>query len=307
MTNFLSKYGRVIRISLILMIFGVVAKLAETYLVTYVGESKPWLSLAEELLNHATVALFSVALLGFILETRHFYEYFHHLIVETIIDKRFIAGLQDTEVKELQKRCLEAFFHIEQLDKEEGFYKFYLDKIEKHIGGPFREDTVAITTVEYSDDGKSFCATDEVSYTCRKLGKTIQESAEWTAESDEIMETGDFEIAIKTGDSDWQTYYARKGELADPVLEAKLGGHGFILPLKDYQDCDGLKVKVKALYRVALERPFSWTMPCLSNRFSGSIKYPSNLDIYFDSFGLDKSALPKKRPEAVDGFRTYHF
>jgi hypothetical protein len=300
------KYTPIIIISLKLIFIGVLVKILEILLANRYGELGAWRKFYLELLNHASVALFSVAILGFILETRHFYEYFHTLIVDTIIDKRFLRDLQIDRLEKLQKKCLETFFNIDELDKEEGFYNFYLKKIQNHIGGPFREKTIALTNVRYTDDGNSFIATDDITYTCRKLGSEIQDKAGWTAEKDEIDEVSEFEITLTKPGTTSESRGYKKGEEPDPSLEA-YSGHGFTLPLKEYRNCDGLQISVRAIYVVPLERPFSWTMPCLSHGFSGSITYPSDLELFFDSFGLDEFALPKTKPEEKNGSRTYHF
>ena len=302
-----SGMGHIILIGLVLIAIGIVFKLIETYLAGKFGEHVAWQTFGLELLNHATVAFFSVAVLGFILETRHFYEYFHTLIVETIIDKRFIADLQSDKLKQLKKKCLETFFKIDELDKEDGFYNFYLDKIEQHIGGPFREYTEALTTVEFSPGRNSFIATDDITYTCRKLGKVIQDSAGWTAEQDEIKRVIEFTITVMKGKTSATHSHKEGDKTLDPDLKKYEAGHGFTLLLKKYQDYDGLKIRVTTKFEVPLERPFSWTMPCLSHVFSGSICYPCELDIFVDSFGLDESALPKAKPTNQTGVRTYHF
>ena len=310
MKDFLRKHARLIRMGVGLILLGLLLKFLQTYLATHFapsGEHSLWPAFGLELLNHAAIACFSVALLGFILETRHFYEYFHTLIVETIIDKRFLKDLQEEKLKQLKKKCLETFFHIEELDNEEGFYHFYLDKIEKHIGGPFRENTTAVTAVKFSEDREWFIAKDDITYTCRKLGKVIQGSAGWTAEQDEVNEVTEFEITVTKPDGTSLSYSHRKGEDPDPALEPNVKGHGFTLPLHDYCDVDGLQINVKAGYIVPLERPFSWSMPSLSHNFSGSIEYPGELVLFVDSFGLDESALPRTKPEDKDGRRTYHF
>jgi hypothetical protein len=307
MSGFVRKHARLIRMVVGLIVLGLLLKFLESYLAAPSHEGSLWPAFGLELLNHAAIACFSVALLGVILETRHFYEYFHTLIVETIIDKRFLIDLREDKLEQLKKKCLETFFQINELDKEEGFYNFYLEKIEKHIGGPFRENTTAVTIIKFAEDRQSFIAKDEVTYTCRKLGEVIQESAGWTAEQDEIMEVSEFEITVtKPGGAPLSRGY-KTGEVADPALEPYSQGHGFTFPLKEYCDVDGLQINVKAVYVVPLERPFSWTMPCLSHNFDGSIEYPGELVIFFDSFGLDESALPRQRPEEKDGRRTYHF
>ncbi|HBB89735.1 MAG TPA: hypothetical protein DC047_19185, partial [Blastocatellia bacterium] len=174
-------------------------------------------------------------------------------------------------------------------------------------GGPFRENTTAVTTVKFSEDRKSFVAEDDITYTCRRLGKVIQDSAGWTAEKDEINEVTNFEITVTKPDGDSLSLGHKKGEVADPALEAYSPGWGFKFPLKDYCDVDRLQINVKAVYVVPLERPFSWTMPSLSHNFNGSIQFPGELEIFFDSFGLDESVLPKTKPEPQGGIKTYHF
>ncbi|HEY2962391.1 MAG TPA: hypothetical protein VGJ37_08260 [Pyrinomonadaceae bacterium] len=247
--------------------------------------------------DHVGLGLFSVAILGIIIELPHMKEYFRKLIENTIISKAFIKQLNKSEQERLQERTLEAFFGVEELNQEGGFYKFYVNKIRSHIGGPFRKSTNFETVVELVPNRDSYKITDTIAYSCKKGAEGIQPKVVWTTEWDEIEDILQLDITATRPEqgaiADWYSFNKATNQ-CHRSLKPYPRGHGFTLPLDHYGSCDGLVIQVRVTYLVSRERPLSWSMPCLSDGFSGEIQFPSNLEIFVDLFGLSEDALPDK-------------
>jgi hypothetical protein len=248
-----------------------------------------WATLLK-VLDHVGLGFFSVAILGLIIELRHMRHYFQSLIEKTIIKKEFIKTLRAPEQEKMQKQSLEAFFGIDELGKKGDFYDFYVQKIRSHIGGPFRKDTTFQTTVEPGPDNGSYKVTEIISYKCRKRGESIQSEVGWTAEQDEIDRVLGFEVTATKPDQTTSSFPA-----GHRLVKPYPTGHGYTLSLQDYRSCDGLTIIVHVTYLVSRERPFSWSMPYLSDGFSGEIRFRNDVEIFVDLFGMDKSALPEDK------------
>ena len=245
--------------------------------------------------DHVGLGLFSVAILGIIVELPHMKEYFRKLIEKTIINKAFIKQLSKSEQENLQERALEAFFGVEGLNEEGGFYKFYVKKIRSHICGPFRKATNFETVVELVPSTTLFKITDRIAYVCKKGIEGIQPEALWTTEWDEIEEVLQLDItATKPEQGAIADVYSydKASNTWNHALKPYTRGHGFTLPLDPYASCDGLAIQVRVTYLVSRERPLSWSMPYLSDGFSGEIRFPNNMEIFVDLFGLSEDALP---------------
>lgn len=256
-----------------------------------------WKTLALTLLDHAGVGVFAAAILGVVIELPHMYEYFQERIQNTIINRNFIKQLSDSEQENLQEQALEAYFGVEELNQEGGFYKFYTQKIRSHIGGSFRKGTTFETHITLLPGSNLYEVTDSISYTCKRGNKGLPEEAVWITEQDEIDDVLKLEItATRPGaDAHSDAYpFDKATGYSHPALVKYETGHGYRLPLREYAECDELAIKIAATYTVSHERPFSWSMPVLSDSITGDIYYPENLDIFVDLFGLDESMLPKK-------------
>jgi len=259
------------------------------------------------ILDHLSVALFAAPVLGAIIELPHMSDYFRGLIEKTIMKKEYLKDLNDRTLDEMKQKCLAAFFHIDELDK--GFYaEFYRDNLEKQIGNPFRTNTVAVTTITANPDDKSLDVTDEISFDCKSVAGKILKEVQWTTESDEINEMQTLELSINKPNEPPKVYTCNARILGQPAgvrepLKLTKEGHGCTLQLSDYDGCDGLQVKLKVTYNVPRGRAFSWTMPCLSKGFKCTIKFPTEFDIFADSFGID---LPKRDTVKTEtGMKVY--
>lgn len=264
------------------------------------------------LLDHAGVGLFAAAILGLLIELPHMHEYFQERIQNTILSRNFIRQLSPEEQEKLQEQSLEAFFGVDELNQEGGFYGFYTKRIRSLLARSFRTETTFKTRVELRPDSNLYTVTDSISYTLKKGSEGLPETAGWTTELDEIDDILELNITATRPEKDAQPEphaFVKDGD-EHPSLKKYAKGHGYELPLKEYAACDELAINVTVTYTISRERPFSWSMPCLSNTFTGDIIYPDTLEIFVDLFGLDESLLKQKadlKPEdGIYKFRIEH-
>ena len=313
--EFLKDHRKIFITVLILILLGLAVSAGTAYLDRYfheqvgpLGELSWGLTLLLKVLDHVALAFFSVAILGVIVELPHMKEYFQKRIENTIISRSFIQQLSDSEKERLQEQALEAFFGVDELDQEGGFYKFYVKKIRRHINDPFRKDTTFETVIERSAKPGLFTVSDTISFTCNKGGKRILPTIEWTTEWDEIEGILQLEITAErpdqSGNPDLYSFDSATNSCHEALINNP-DGWGYTLSLDKYESCDGLRITVKVVYEVSNERALSWTMPYLSKGFSGAIHFPSDLQIYVDRFGIDADAVPKDKanlPTDARGF-----
>ncbi|HKP81310.1 MAG TPA: hypothetical protein VJT69_04800 [Pyrinomonadaceae bacterium] len=306
---------RMLRTAIALIILGVLFSALTVYLHGYLHHGLPvdaelpwqWTTLLK-VLDHLGLGLFSVAILGFIMELRHMKEYFQQRIETTIIKREFIKTLKHDAQEAMQKQSLEAYFGVSELGKQGDFYDFYLKKLRNHIGGAFRQDTRFKTVVQPSSDEGFFIVSDTISYICRKRVEGIQSEAGWTAEQDETKEVLRLVIITTKPDQTTETYrFDKTSNERHTSLVPNEKGHGFKISLDDYKDCDGLTVRIEVTYVVSRQRPFSFSMPVLSSGLSGEICFPDDLEIFVDLFGMDENSHPKDRLQLpkVGNFNVY--
>jgi hypothetical protein len=262
------------------------------------------------ILDHLSVALFAAPVLGAIIEMPHMFDYFKGLIEETIMQKKYLKDLNDQALDDMKQKCLEAFFHIDQLDKE--FYtEFYKENLEKQIGNPLRINTVAVTTVKANADNKSLDVTDVINFDCKKVGNDILKEVRWTTLADEINEMRTLKLSINKPNEAPKVYTCNARTLAQPAgvrepLRLADPKHGCTLQLSDYKGCDNLHVALEVTYNVPRGRAFSWTMPCLSKGFKCTIIFPTEFEIFADPFGID--SLPgRDTVKTENGMKVYSF
>lgn len=254
-------------------------------------ESEPAIfRLGIKFLDHLAVASLSIGVIGLLLEFEHTRKYFHDQMIDLVLDRGFLKDLSDDAVRELQVKTLNRVFGMENIDKASDFFDFYMNKIQNFLVSPYREGTVG--TMDIVTEGNFFRVEETICYTCRKVGKGIQERVDWTTERDELDDDGikEFEITVTVPNSvgnqlgqQLTTIYKKDA----PELEPYDKGQGYRLSLKKYEAIDGLQVKCRVIYMVPIDRPFSWWMPNLSKGLTVTIKFPEEFDIYDDLFVVD--------------------
>ncbi len=310
--QFLTDHQKTVRIMMWLIAFGVTVTAFTIFLeklfhkLSHSGaELAWWQGIIVSVSDHVGLGLFAAAILGIVIELPHMHEYFQERIQNTIISRSFIKQLSPIELERVQEQALEAFFGVEELSEEGGFYKFYREKMRRHINDPYRKDTQFNVVIERAGND-SFKVTETISFTCKKAGEAILPDVRWTTEWDEITTLLELDFTAKKSDQNNSDSYSYNYETnqCHGSLKHYDPGHGYILSLADYASCDGLSITVKVIYVAPSERPFAWSMPCLSDKFSGQIHFPADLEIFADLFGMDDKALPEDRknlPQDADG------
>jgi hypothetical protein len=266
------------------------------------------LSLTLNFLDHLAVALISIGIIGLLFEVKEWRERFHTELTNIVNDVDQLIKLRDEEIKARQIRILQAVLKNKEINKEGGILDFYLTKIEKYIATPYREDTIGITKVGFSEDRHSFIVQETISYICRPVGQNFQDEVRWTTKEDEIKGINDFKIVVCVPDPIFHSptftkdYKIDRQEMtftpADQPATLKLwpDGHGYTLSLADYNGINGLSVKTSVTYTVPVDRAFSWSMPSPSKGLTAEIIFPSNLKIYVDPFWIEPDG--DEEPEA---------
>jgi hypothetical protein len=301
--QFVTAHRKTVRTMMWLIVVGVIVT-AFTIMLEKLFHKPPgsgaelawWQAIIVSVTDHVGLGLFAAAILGIVIELPHMHEYFQERIQNTIISRSFINQLSPMEQERLQEQALEAFFGVEELGEEGGFYKFYREKIRRHIGDPYRKDTTFQVVIERAGND-SFKVSETISFTCKKAGDAILPDVRWTTELDEINEILELDFTAKKAEENNSASYCfnAKNNQCHGSLQPYATGHGYVLPLGDYASCDGLSITLKVIYIAPSERPFAWGMPCLSDGFSGEIHFPADLEIFADLFGMDEKALPQDR------------
>jgi hypothetical protein len=256
-------------------------------------------------LEHLGVALLIAAFVGLMLESEEYSKYFLRKVADTIVKSDYLAKLEKKEMESLQKSLVETYFKLDNIDVEQGFYRYFL-QLYKYIDSPYREQTRGTVSIQYVPDSnrRIFKIEETISFTCRKVRDCIQKELKWNAEMDELkgMESFSVKVTVPSDIFNSETFkntypnlkekemvFDSKKENPDLVRYDK--GHGYTLNLKKYGGIDGLRVYIETTYLSSVDRGLSWTMSDPSKGVSLIINYPNDLKIQVDKFGINPDEL----------------
>lgn len=265
--------------------------------------------------EHLGIALVILGLVGVIVDFDDWRKYFQERLAETIIKRDYLRNLDQPELLSLQTDTLKAFFQVDDIDRKGSFLEYFHTRIRDFIGSPYREDTHAIMTIDYTDSKDLLEVEDSITYKCRKVGDFIQENIKWFNLPDEVHEVLDFKVLIQIPKNffqspEFKTRYPEATEhpiifeMNNEKLEKADEGIGFKLSLGDYKEIDGLKVKMYARYRVKQDRFLVWKMTSPSNRLMLIFNYPPELEFSIESFGIEPDDLEE---ESKKGFHSIKY
>src|SRR5262249_54060628 len=88
---------------------------------------------------------------------------------------------------------------LRDIDLETGYYRQF-QKLFDDIGRPYRENTTDHMSIRFLEqngvvDERYFVITDELSYTCRKVGGSIPEEVKWIPDKGEEIKS--FEVTVR--------------------------------------------------------------------------------------------------------------
>ena len=262
-----------------------------------------WAAIVIELAVHLGMAAIIFGLVGIIMDFPHWQKYFQERLAKTVIERNYLKTLSKEQLITLQTDTLKAFFEADEIDREESFLEYFRQRIHGYIGRPYREDTDGIITVTLSPDDNEYQVDEKISYTCRKVGTSIQPDVRWmNVRKADIVRLREFSIAIEVPLNFYQSpnFQAQHPRFPSRRMTFELNGQnreklvpievgmGYKLSLADFSEVDELYVEVHSKYVVARPRPFSWTMAHPSKNLTVTINYPRHLTIDVNLFGIEE-------------------
>lgn len=277
-----------------LMIFGL-AVLIGAYLMEE-NLNGYWYSIGGHLATELGIALLSVAIIGVVIETRHWSEYFRTKLMEIIVSPENIAQLNDYRIKIMQMNIFRRQYG-EHVVAKDSMLDYFNRKLLSEIAIPFREDYSLQIDVEFAKDSEGLILKDMLqyseclSYRCRACNGNIQERIVWSY-MDDFVNGFIIEAWIKLPNGD-------KKVLVDSKQTIKKNGDGecvFTYDLKDYLNQDGLEVMLRTIYQGPARRPWKniFTYP-LRNIKCVSVQYAPELKVDLLYLGIDTALLIEKK------------
>jgi hypothetical protein len=257
-----------------------------------------------KLLDESGIALILLGLVVVVLEFRDWREYFQHQIANTIVQKEYLKTLGNEELISLQTDTLKAFFKIDDIDRTDGFLQFFHARIHGYIGSPYREDARDLVTIRYADGGTDLIDIEEaLSYTCRKVGDSIQADVKWEDTAETPIKLVDYSVAIQVPVS-LSAQFKVQNEIFKNTTAASerfipRGDQGFQLLLNDYKCADGLLVKVHVHYTMPTSWPIVWTMSHPTKGATVTISYPNELQLLANFFGMKEDQVSQEKQPGV--------
>jgi hypothetical protein len=294
--------GKIFKAGLAAILFGLLAALLALFLQEKFKPTTFPPTLAIKFLGDIGIALFSVGLIGIILDFKDWSVYFQDRLAEIIIQKKYLYTLNESQLINLQTDTLKAFFKLDDIDRKGSFLEFFHSKIRKLIGSPFREHIQGVVEVSYNQAEDCYVIDDTTTYKCRKVGDTIQGEVSWKARREEVLEILDYTITLQIPHNFFQSpdFKAAYPEYISGKREFKKGskelidapdGHGFSLSLSDLKEIDELSVKLHIKYKSPGNRHLPWTMTHPTYNLSLVINHPSELEVAVDCFGMEGSGI----------------
>lgn len=255
-------------------------------------------------LDHIGIAIFTIGLIGIMVEFKDWRDYFRDRLADIIRHKTYLQTLEDDELLDIQTNVLEALYKAKRLDVEGSFLKFYNSKIRDYIASPYREDTRGVIKIEPPDVDGSCILEETIMYKCRKgANSSIQSEVKWHSDAPDIIgDLIDYHVTLQMPENfyqspDFTTKYpnASGGKIVfnkdnDRLVKSDKD-HGFTLSLSEFEKVDNLLVTACIKYMIPVTKFATWFMAYPSKGFSATINYPEHLEIVMEAFGMDSNKL----------------
>jgi hypothetical protein len=235
-------------------------------------------------LGHFGIGLLVIGILSIIIETSHWLEYFKDRLAEIVVESKYLEKLSPEELNTLQTEALKAYFKDKSIAGKDGFLQYYQRNIQKFVASPFRTNMQSEVRIEYwESDQTKICVHEEMTWECRSSGQNIQEFIQWEPNEGEFEKVAGLSFAIQHPRiPNGRLYYEKK----DFKNEWKTRNDGLNYPLKDFLTFDGLKVTIISDVIVSKNKFLAWRMAHPSRGISLAVRYPQELTINKELFGL---------------------
>jgi hypothetical protein len=251
--------------------------------------------LLRRVIDHLSIAFFSVGVVAFVLEFRDWQNYVEERIVRTVVQRGYLRTLSREQLVALQTESMEAFFGLDNLGDKGSFMEYFNSRIRGLIASPYREDVrfqLAITDSHAKGD-QSWEIDETVTYSCHAIGGANVGGASWTIITE--AECQAIQMTISSASPDFAKLPdVREGALAvpqDQLLPTQEGDiKGYKLDLTKYANVYGLCVRIDAKYTFPKGRALAWSMEHPTKTFSTTLTFPKNVSAMATPFGFDDGA-----------------
>ena len=258
-------------------------------------------SLGLKSLEHLSIAVLLLGAVGVMLEFKSWSKYFEERLADTIMTNKYLHARRQDELGTHLINVFEAYYEKE-LNYKGSFLEFFRLTLQDQIVAPFREDIHTLITINKRNDGK-WVVEEDTTFKCRKVSATsvIQDRVKWAiSKSDIADDLEDYCVTLtlpdKIGDNfkDPEGFPNRLGQSyvfpkRHELLKALDGDVlGFELSLEPLQDFDSLRVHENLKYAIYLDLFYGRAMSLLSKGYEVVFKYPEELELVVEWFGMDK-------------------
>ena len=298
MSKKIKKNKTVIVTSILTSFLGIICVLVKLYFTSKTKETaNP--NLLWSLTELVGLTLFTSGVFTIILQTNDWTNYFEDRLTELVMNQNYLNSLNEDQLQELQIKTIKAFYKNDTLDKEGSFLNYFQENLSNFIKEPYRDSVKSEICVEgISPDG--FWIYDHLTYRCRKVGNSIQDSVKWITEGDEYSDLKELKIWIENKNTKSELLSVKKIDTEYEVQEypkkskkcslKELLGKKFTLSLKNHNE-DNLLVTIESRYKIKAGNFSTWVMAHPTRGFYLTIRYPETLKLYFQTMLLHPESV----------------
>lgn len=233
----------------------------------------PYLHTLVKLLDVIGIAIFAVALINILIETKDWSDYFGRRIREIVVEQSYLNTLDRQKLDLLLTGVLKAQFKDQEIDREGSFLNYLHANLHHYIAEPYREDVTA--EIIYTEGGKdAWDVFDRVTYTCRKSSAGIQTNVTSKTDPGEYLSSDSLKVEVQ-----FPYTHADRGKRVVLYEQKPELGQETIVSLEQYAREDGLIVIISEKYRISKNRFEYWTMTHPTKNFDITITYPADYEI----------------------------
>jgi hypothetical protein len=256
--------------------------------------------IALKLMDELGIALFLAGSVAVLLEFRDWQKYFQERIKSVMFEHEYLRSMGGEQLMALHTKTLKAYFKTEDIERQGSFLEFFRSRIQAYIGSPYRESVLDNVNITFSSTGRErIDVVETISYRCRKIGDKIQADVRWVESGTEQIKQIEFtycsiELKLPSGDVGRSSYprlspiRTFKSTDVPNIIEYSGPGKGFVLSLEKYgyDAVDDLQINVTVHYSLPTNLSFTWTMSHPTKGLTGTVTYPSSLELVANWFGL---------------------
>lgn len=261
-------------------------------------------SISSFLSNFAAVFV-SLGLINIILQLKDTKDYFANALSELVMGESYISKLSRSQLEILQKRVLQKYFeNSTEFDRENSFYRYFSNDLQKYIGAPYRENYVNTVAISQEDGAEGYKVKDCVSYSARSMGGRIQDEVVWRTAPNEVRDLKRFrllldkKIVFEFGNPDHSNREGIEHTLGGDVEK---NGIDFKCSLAEYEKHERLQVEIEAEYFVSDYRSITLKVVFPTFGFTVILNHSSSLKSRVEVYGFDQKSVDAQHTSTEHG------